>query len=288
MKMQRMLMGLVLCLAGAGLAVADAPEEHYFDSNGVKIRYITVGEGEPVLLIHGFTASAEMNWSTVIPPLSKKYKVIALDNRGHGKSGKPHGAEHYGDEMVLDSVRLLDHLGIEKAHVVGYSMGGFITAKMTTMHPERMLSATIGGAGWSEVDSEMTGMLDALADAIENDGNMAPLFIALTPEGEEMPEEQINMLSTAIMGMNDPKALASVARGMKNQSLTREALEKVDVPTQLIIGSKDPLKAAADAWMSVQKDDRYVVIDGADHMTAVADPQLLKGIEDFIAAQSAD
>lgn len=283
MKTYRLLTAFAVLVTFSGLAIADAPDEHFFDSDGVKIRYIVKGEGEPVLLIHGYTATAETNWMSVIPTLSKDYKVIALDNRGHGKSDKPHGAEHYGEEMINDSIRLLDHLGIEKAHVAGYSMGGFITAKMVTMYPERMLTATIGGAGWAEEDPEREGMLDVLADSIENEGSMAPLMEALSPEGEPMPAEQVEMFNKMILGMNDPKALASVARGMKGHSVTEAELKKVDVPTQLIMGAKDPLKQTSDAWMAVQTDDTYVVIEGADHLTAPNSPVFLQALEDFIA-----
>ncbi len=288
MRMIRVFATLALLVGFSALVHADAPDEHFFDSNGVKIRYIVKGEGVPVLLIHGYTASAEMNFGTIIPPLSKKYKVIALDNRGHGKSDKPHGAEHYGEEMINDSIRLLDHLGIEKAHVAGYSMGGFITAKMVTMYPERMLSATIGGAGWAQRDPEREGMLDMLADSIENDGSLAPLFAALSPEEDPIPEEQIKMFNDMIMRINDPKALASVARGMKGHAVSEADLEKADVPTQLIIGSKDPLKETSDAWMTIQTDDTYIVIDGADHISAPSSPEFLKGVEDFLAAGGAN
>lgn len=279
---------LVCGLAVAGWAFADAPEEHFFDSDGVKIRYIVSGEGDPVLLIHGYTASAETNWGSVIPALSKQYQVIALDNRGHGKSDKPEGADQYDVEMIKDSINLLDHLGIEKAHVVGYSMGGYITAKMTTLYPERMLSATIGGAGWAQDDPARNSMLETLAKSIEEEGSMAPLFTALTPEGETMPEAQINAMSSMIMQNNDPKALANVARGMKGHAVAKEDLEKVDLPTMLIIGSKDPLKDSADAWMSVQDDDQYVVLEGADHMTAFVNPKFLASIEAFLAVHSTE
>src|SRR2546423_10416220 len=107
-------------------------EDHFFDSNGVKIHYIVEGKGEPVVLIHGFTADIDKNWRTgfaigpdnqrrgpmIIEALSRNYRVIALDNRGHGKSDKPHDVKQYGNEMVEDVVRLLDHLKIGKAHVV--------------------------------------------------------------------------------------------------------------------------------------------------------------------------
>ncbi len=283
MKAFRVLTAFLVLATLSGFALADVPDEQFFDSNGVKIRYIVKGEGTPVLLIHGYTASAETNWGAIIPPLSKKYKVIALDNRGHGKSDKPHGAEFYGEEMINDSIRLLDHLGIQKAHVVGYSMGGFITAKMLTMYPDRMLSATIGGAGWAQDDPERQKMMDSLADSIENDGSLAPLFAALSPEGEPIPKEQIEMFNKMILQSNDPKALASVARGMKDHTVSEEQIKEIQVPTQLIIGSKDPLKASADAWMAVHPDDAYVVIEGADHMTAFTNSEFLKSVEKFLA-----
>ncbi len=123
-------------------------EEATFDSNGVKIRYLVEGEGEPVLLIHGFVVNKELQWGLpgTIKALAKDHRVIALDNRGHGKSGKPTDPKKYGMEMVEDAVRLLDHLKIKKAHVVGYSMGAVITAKLMVTHPDRLLSATLGGA----------------------------------------------------------------------------------------------------------------------------------------------
>jgi pimeloyl-ACP methyl ester carboxylesterase len=117
---QRFLCGLVVLLAAPSVAVA-APKQGDFLSNGVKIHYITQGQGEPVVLIHGFSANAYFNWVVpqVFDKLSKHYQVIALDNRGHGQSGKPHEIEKYGPEMVEDIVRLLDHLKIEKAHMAG-------------------------------------------------------------------------------------------------------------------------------------------------------------------------
>src|SRR6516225_11708196 len=111
---------------------AAAADSQFFDSNGVKIRYLVEGKGEPVLLIHGFTAGIEMQWALpgIIKELAKDYRVIALDNRGHGRSDKPHDAKKYGMEMVNDAIRLMDHLKIKKAHVVGYSMGAMITSKL--------------------------------------------------------------------------------------------------------------------------------------------------------------
>src|SRR5438552_13310574 len=125
-----------MLIARAMLAVAllAAGGDHYFDSNGVRIRYVVAGSGEPVVLIHGWSADAEM-WQPLMADLSRDYQVIALDCRGHGKSGKPHDPAKYGIEMTRDVVRLLDHLGIEKAHIAGYSMGGSIAIKLLSEHP---------------------------------------------------------------------------------------------------------------------------------------------------------
>ncbi|HEX72751.1 MAG TPA: alpha/beta fold hydrolase, partial [Candidatus Hydrogenedentes bacterium] len=88
----------------------------YFDSNGVRIHYTVEGAGDPVILVHGFAANADLNWRLpgVTKALAKEFRVIALDNRGHGLSDKPHDPQQYGAEMIEDVVRLMDHLGIEK------------------------------------------------------------------------------------------------------------------------------------------------------------------------------
>src|SRR5438067_2910932 len=127
-------------------------QELFFDSNGVKIHYSVHGKGEPVLLIHGFTVSYPLQWvyPGISSALAKNYQVIGLDCRGHGRSGKPHDPKKYGMEMGEDAIRLLDHLDIRSAHLVGYSMGGFITLKLLALHPDRFLTATAGGAGASE------------------------------------------------------------------------------------------------------------------------------------------
>ncbi len=133
-----------------GAAAAERPEFQTFDSNGVKIAYVVQGKGEPVVFIHGYLSSAGINWMLpgITTLLAKDFQVIAVDVRGHGRSDKPTKEDAYGEELVEDVARLLDHLKIEKAHLVGYSMGGIITANFVVKHPDRVLSATLGGMGW--------------------------------------------------------------------------------------------------------------------------------------------
>src|SRR5262245_18097621 len=121
----------------AAAADLTASPDQYFDSNGVKIHYRIWGNGDPIVLVHGFTASIDANWVQpgIVDALSKDFKVIALDLRGQGKSDKPHDPAAYGEQMGEDVIRLMDHLKIEKAHIVGYSLGGFTTLKLVTLHP---------------------------------------------------------------------------------------------------------------------------------------------------------
>src|SRR5471032_2406661 len=114
--------GVLVSFAGAQKPAIEIADQ-YFDSNGVKIRYIDVGQGEPIVLIHAFGATLDLNWRRpgIVAALSKDYRVVALDCRGHGQSDKPHDAASYGAHMAGDVVNLLDHLTISKAHLVGYS-----------------------------------------------------------------------------------------------------------------------------------------------------------------------
>lgn len=122
----------------ASLTSAQVPQDKWFDSNGVRLRYVEQGTGEPILLIHGYTQNIETNWldTGVFQNLAKDHRVIAFDLRGHGKSGKPHDPTAYGQAFVQDAVRLLDHLGIRRVHMVGYSMGAIITAKLLTTNAD--------------------------------------------------------------------------------------------------------------------------------------------------------
>lgn len=269
--------------------VAQEPEGRYFDSNGVKIHYVVMGDGEPVVLVHGFTMDYKSEWGGcgLLGPLSERYKVIAIDNRGHGKSGKPHDPKMYGTEMVKDIVRLLDYLEIDKAHIAGYSMGGFITVKLLTMYPERIQSAVIGGAGWRKDFGDREGIWVGLADSLEKGEGFGPLIAALTPEGQPLPtEEQVAAMSALITARNDLKALAAVIRGMREAMVTEEELRANKVPALSIIGGIDPLKADADALKEVMANLEVVVIEGADHPGCIASPKFRESMLEFLAKHS--
>jgi pimeloyl-ACP methyl ester carboxylesterase len=127
----------VFALAVAVPATAQEPAHAFFNaSDGVRIHYMTLGnEGSWVVLVHGYTDSAERMWfrTGIAAALAPNHRVVALDNRNHGQSDAP---EPNGSGRAEDVLELMDHLGIERAHIHGYSMGGGITGQLMTMIPD--------------------------------------------------------------------------------------------------------------------------------------------------------
>jgi len=281
--MRKLLLTATLFLLALGAARPVLGAAGSFDADGVKIHYVTEGEGEPVVLVHGFTGSNNF-WMTngLFRELAKEYRVIAIDCRGHGKSDKPHDPAKYGQEMAADVVRLLDHLKIKQAHVVGYSMGGFITMKVLCDHPERVLSATVGGAGGAQpID---IGVREAIAKSLEEGKGLLPLYERLTPPGRPKPTpEQAQAIDRVLLANNDPKALAAVMRGMKAMTVPDAKLAANKVPTQCIIGADDPLKSGVDYIKDRMANLRIIIIPNADHANAASRPEFLQGVKEFLA-----
>lgn len=285
---RRIASALVLCallLAATHALAVDA----FFDSNGVKIHYIVEGEGEPVVLVHGFTASIGAQWGLpgILNKLNKDYQVIALDNRGHGKSDKPHDTKQYGPEMVNDVIRLMDHLKIPKAHVVGYSMGGFMTNYLVVTHPERVITATLGGAGWSKADDARMSFINELADSLDAGNGIGPLINVLTPPDAPKPtEEQVKSINAMLMLTNDPKALAACIRAMSGLAVTEQQLCANKVPTLALIGGDDPLKAGVDELEKVMANLTVEVIPATNHMTAFGAAKFTNDLKAFLGSHA--
>ena len=261
-------------------------EDKYFDADGVKIRYTDQGKGEPVLLIHGVGADLNAQWGApgIIKALAKDYRVIAYDNRGHGKSGKPHDPKKYGKEMVADALRLLDHLKIKKAHVVGYSMGALIAGKLLVTHPERLLTVTLGGAGAARPDDRlMAGFVDRLADSLEKGEGIGPLVDVLMPAGKpKLSANQLKMLNKFFASHNDTKALAAVVRGWKELTVSDKELKANRIPVLALIGADDPLKKGVDELRGKLAHLKVVVIPGAEHLFAFFRPEFVHALTAFL------
>jgi len=263
------LMLLVLVVLGHVALDCVAAQNQFFDSNGVRIRYVDQGSGPPVVLIHGFSGSLESGWveTGVLPNLATDYRVIALDCRGFGQSDKPHDPKSYGIEMSQDVVRLLDHLGIPRAHIVGHSMGAGITAQLLTTNPDRFLTATLSGsAGRQQWTPQDAAAAEAEAVEFEQGIPFRSLILRTAPSDQPKPtDEAIQARSQQLLARNDRLAMAAVVRSRGEQTFSAVQMAAVQVPTLGLIGSADANLAAMKQLPSVLPTLKVVVIEGATH-----------------------
>ena len=266
-------------------------QDKYFDAAGVRLRYVEQGAGEPVVLVHGYGNTADI-WAAngIVRDLARTYRVIAFDMRGHGKSDKPHEPARYGREMTLDIVRLLDHLGIQRAHIVGYSLGGHLVSHLLTLHPERFLSATlVAGAGRFDWNAERARQAEVVGGERERECISRSLLFRLAPPNAPRPsEDSLKVLSAKCFAdtTQDRFALAAVIRSNGDQAITPAATAAVTVPTLGIVGSDDPEKAELEALERIRPSAKLVVLEGATHAGPrgiLGRPELLTALRAFFA-----
>jgi pimeloyl-ACP methyl ester carboxylesterase len=246
-----------------------AAQDRYFDAGGVRIRYVDMGSGPAVVLVHGFTGDIERSWinTGVLANLSTDHRVLAFDLRGHGHSGKPHDPRAY-DEIGLDVIRLLDHTGVKRAHVVGYSLGGIIIAKLLTTHPERFTSALIGGAAYRRSRSARADQANEAAAREVEAGIYRALIVSTAATDEPPPgEEAIRARSREIAGSNDVHAHAALMRARRALLVSDAEIAAVRVPTLALVGGADPALLRVQAMREFWQDLHVQVVPGATHPT---------------------
>ncbi|TWT34193.1 alpha/beta fold hydrolase [Blastopirellula retiformator] len=257
--------------------------DEYFDSDGVKIRYVEQGYGEPVVLMHGFTRNIEHGWVNykLLDHLSELYRVIAMDARGHGKSDKPH-EDVYGRQMYADVARLLDHLKIESANLVGYSMGGRMALNATIHYPERVRSTLLLAAGAGR-PGDAIELWDELQESLAQHGQLHPLMKVLWSSRNPPSDRQLAAMNANLMEGNDPLALAAVARGYRELGVTSEEVASIQTPLQVVIGEEDAAaKHDADRLCEDSPHATRIIVPNADHFTLLLKPQLGNYIVDFL------
>lgn len=262
---------------------AAAPPDQFFDSNGVRIRYVEQGQGPAIVLMHGYTGTLDRHFiaNGVFAHLAKDYRVIAMDLRGHGKSGKPHEARAYGEEFARDVVRLLDHLKIQRAHVLGYSLGAFIAGRVATMHPERLIGVIyVAGLPLRDLSFMEPFARDSVKE-LESDLPFRSLVTALQPPGAKPPsDDEIRKAVAPLVAANDVKAFAALWRGYKTLAVSDTQLAAVPVPSIVITGSDDINAAGVPELNKLHPRIRTVVVEGAQH----GGPQGVMRRPEFMAA----
>jgi pimeloyl-ACP methyl ester carboxylesterase len=253
-----------------------------FDSDGVPIHYTISGAGEPIVLIHGWSASAAM-WDGLRAELSSRYQVIAMDCRGHGRSGKPHQPAAYGIEMVNDVIRLLDHLQIQRAHVAGYSMGGSIALKLLQTHPDRLLSVVSGASqGFRPNDDRWDSLV---VKKLITGVPLSQAMIEGAPPGTPVPSAEQRVLMRQMDATQDARALGAQRLGNAGLYVDYRLFRNNRLPVLLIVGSRDAPERFAELRAALPN-ATYVVIEGAGHGSAIDRPEFLQALRSFLDRHS--
>src|ERR1700744_2678929 len=246
-----------------------------FHNGAVEIAYLDEGEGEPILLVHGFASSKNVNWvyPTWVSELKKTgRRVIALDNRGHGDSEKLYDSEQYHiGIMAGDITALMDHLNIERADIMGYSLGGRMTAWLAHRVPQRLRSAILGGIGMGLILGGGPG--ENVASALGAD----PLDAVTDPVGH-------TFRAFADQTRSDRRALAACLRGSR-RLMTSEEAAGITVPTLIAGGTTDEIAGSASALGKIIGGSEVLDIPGRDHMRAVGDKVYKAGVLEFLSAR---
>jgi pimeloyl-ACP methyl ester carboxylesterase len=246
----------------------------FFHHDGFDLAFIDQGDGEPVLLIHGFGSSHVVNWVTPgwVKTLTEAgYRVIAFDNRGHGASSKSYEPEDYrAQKMAGDAAALLDHLGIPRAHVMGYSMGARIAAFMALEYPEKVATVIFGGLG--------EGMVKGV-------GDWDPIAEALLAEDAALVTHPRGRMFRAFADQtrSDRRALAACIRTSRDLISAAE-IAGIHQPALVAVGTTDDIAGSPSKLAGLMPHGEAFAIEGRDHMLSVGDRTFKKRALEFLRA----
>lgn len=243
-----------------------------FHSNGIAIAYEAHGQGKPVLLIHGFGSSGKVNWidtGWVETLTGAGYEAITFDNRGHGASRKLYDAQlYFAHDMAEDALHLMDHLGIERCPVIGYSMGARIAAWLCLNHPDRVSTAVFGGMG--------RNLISGLEDGEE-------IITALTAESLDQVSGRTGRQFRIFADHNKADRAALAACMVNSREPMSEAeVRRIATPTLVAVGETDEMAGSAAALAQLLTNAEAFTIPRRDHMRATGDPAFKSATLDFL------
>ena len=255
-----------------------AAADHYFMSGDARLRYRDIGQGDPVILVHGLTRSLA-DWTGVADTLARDHRVIALDVRGFGKSTRFSDPARLGSQMAADIVRLLDHLDIPRAHLAGHSMGASIAAKVATLHPDRVRSVTLLAGAFSEDTTAFAKDEAGFAADVEQGRGMTRFLRWLFPA---YPDSVIAAFNAEAMSTNDPGTIGAALRSVGALMVLPHAAHRVRAPALVVVGAGDPLLPQSRWLASWWPGAQLLEIPDADHIAVLYHPKVLSAMRSLM------
>ena len=255
-----------------------AATDHYFVSGDARLRYRDIGQGDPVILLHGLTRSLA-DWTGVADTLARDHRVIALDVRGFGKSTRFSDPARLGSQMAADIVRLLDHLGIPRAHLAGHSMGASIAAKVATLHPDRVRSVTLMAGPFFEDTTVFAKDEGGFAADVEQGRGMTRFLRWIFPA---YPDSVIAAFNAEGLSTNDPATIGAGMRSMDALMVLPSAAHRIRAPALVVVGAGDPLVPQSRWLASWWPGAQLLEIPDADHITVLYHPKVLSAMRSLM------
>ena len=259
--------------------------------NGIELNYEVHGEGYPLVLAHGFTASMEM-WADQVPEFAKRYRVMVYDSRGHGASEVPTDLAEYTLEHYVEDQRvLMDHLAIEQAYVGGLSMGGMIAMRFALKYPQRVRALLLCDTA-AEISGPIRQMFDVLhggaAAQVREQGVGAVTRRAIEPllQALPLPDELPEGVRRHLDGLDNmsPDGFLGGAKALRDQEGVLERLREISVPTLIVAAEWDPLLPAGRAMRERVEGSQFVLIKASTHGTSAWRPDAFnRAVLDFLA-----
>jgi pimeloyl-ACP methyl ester carboxylesterase len=253
--------------------LAQAPDS-FMTVDGVRLRYRESGAGEPVVLLHGLGGDLQA-WSGLGDSIAAEYRVIALDQRGHGESDAPAAASAYGREMGEDVVRLLDHLGVMRAHLVGHSMGAVIASYAAVRHPGRIATVSLLAPPFYADSAAAASIMTPFAEDVARGDGLRNFLRRFAPELSDSAADAFN---AEMMAASDRDMMIGVMRTFGAITVGQEGAAAASVPALVAVGDRDVLAAQARALAGWWPHARLLEIAGADHVSILWNPATLAGI----------
>jgi pimeloyl-ACP methyl ester carboxylesterase len=258
------------------LAQAD---DQFFSVDGFRIRYREIGHGEPVVLLHGRGSSLDA-WNWLGDSLATDYRVIAIDERGFGQSTKSGDPSRYGKAMSHDVLSLLDHLHLQRAHLVGHSQGAAIAAFVAATSPGRVTTAFLLAGPFFADSAAYAAFNDPFAKDLEEGLGLVNFYKA-----RGVSDSIAAVLNAEMLAHNDAPSLAAATRSLGGLMIPRARAHEIRVPAVVMVGTRDDLLEHNRELASWWPGARLIEVSNATHISILRQPDVLHSIRERLHAR---